>query len=647
MADDNSRKRGRIDRRKFVGGLGAGAGLTLAGCIGDDDDPDDDDDTEATASPTPDPADIVEGGTITVGMAQAPTDLNPMSSGEAYESFIWANVYDSPTITRPDFGQEMPVMDGFAPWIFGDWELNEDNIGGDDPAITATMIDDEITFHDGEPLTAEDYVFTVDYLMEQNPAGTLNAVGLGQVEEIDYDSPDGDTVNVWLEAPELEWLTAVLGKHVLPKHIWEDVPDAEEHAPLAEGDLIGSGIWEVEDYAHEEWYEISVRDSDEMPMTALPEIDWIHDDAPFLDTWRVEIFGETSTAEEALADGDIQGLYLGGGVSVETAIQLQDDDDYTVHTNADSGYYHISFNLLRQPFDDRVFRQFLDLSFDKDWVIDDLNEGIAGEKGDYAVIPDFEHFRPDPPWETDEYEGIELGDRTFPGDAGNFSLDEDAIGELRDFLSDHADAAYDYTWEETTSEYVDSPDGLVLHVNGEPLEDFLTDNEGNSRGAPIELLSYPPDEMPIRAQYTQRWAEILQEIGVPVETEVITFSTMVDRTYTERNFDMFTMGWALGVSMTHFYSLYHSDDIAANNAMAYGGADDIIDEDNALMDFDDRVDTVPRICAQMYYDAPTSIVQFHNLLEPTSDEFIGWIDEGPGSPLADKQIHNVRLNPDY
>lgn len=630
MADDTHSHTGRIDRRKFLGGLGAGAGLTVAGCIGDDDEP------------------VPEGtGTIQVGMVTPPDTLNPLVSTSAYASFIWANIYDFGTTVHPEFGTIEPINDAFRPWALEEFDLDVDNIGTSEPAMTATLRED-LEFNDGEPVTAEDVVFSIDYIIEQQPGGTISAAPYANLEEVTYDSPDGYEISYFLEETELQWFTGILGSIILPEHIWSDVDEHSEYDPLQDGDMVGSGSWEVEDYAWEEWFEINVRNA-HVPQTTHPEVDWVDDEAPYLDGWDIEVFGSETAAEESLMDGEIDTLFFPSGASIDLAIDAQEDDGLDLYQSPDSGYYHNSYNMRRVPYDDVAFRQFLVKSFDKDWVVEEIGEGIAAEKGDYVVIPEYDFFRPDPPWEADEYEGIDLPALEFPTD--DFSLDEGAVQELRDFLENHPDAVHDYSWEEASSDQADPDDGLILHVNGEPLEEAHTDNDGNTGQGPLEMISYPPDDFPVRSRYSQRWVEVLNELGVPTELNVMDFTAATGVIYVQEDFDMFTMGWGLGVAMTHLVGLYSSEgadlegdaEVPNFNAMGYTGADDLIFEDAGIMDFDERTDTMPQVCAQIWRDAPTEITQFHNLLEPVNNDFVGWQDEGAGSVVGDKTTLNVRL----
>lgn len=119
MADDDSSNDGRIDRRKFLGGLGAGAAAGLAGCGGDGgtatpgDTPTetattgDGGDGMDTPTETEEPTPTQEGGpqpggTPTIGMAVAPSTLNPYAAGSVYSFFIIDRVMGAGgTVTHP------------------------------------------------------------------------------------------------------------------------------------------------------------------------------------------------------------------------------------------------------------------------------------------------------------------------------------------------------------------------------------------------------------------------------------------------------------------------------------------------------------------------------------------------------------------
>lgn len=630
MTDDPIQRSGRVNRRKFLTGVGAGVTAGLAGCSEGEPEqtgtPDDDTPT-ATEEPTETqaPDSIPRGGMPIQAIDTVPETTNPLTYSDAYSAEILFKVYDFGTAIHPE-------DQSFQPWSFRDWELDVDNIGSSDPTIVAELRDD-MTFNDGEAVTAEDYKFTVDYIKDQEPTGSISASIYSAVEEVGVDSPDGTTVNIYLSRKDNRWFTGILGSIILPQHIWKDVADHSQYEPRNEEGLIGSGPMVLTDYNWENWYEFEFRPKEEVPWPSADYVDWIHDDAPFLDGVRLEVFGSENAMEQALLNGDVDAVY--GGTSVERAVEATNRDFLEVKKSPEAGYSHHSFNLRRVPLDCPAFRQLLVMLKDGEWLVEDLFKGIGAEDGNYASIAAFQEWRPPAPTEIDEYEGISVPDLQFPGEGrGNFELTQAAIDEARNFLVNHDRAKHDYTIEEAASGSSAAPDGMEIFVNGQPLTEAHTDNDGNGGQGALEFSYNPPQEDLQESQIAQRWVGALKTLGIPVETQIQSFNSQIPKVYAQEDFDIFAMGWALGVNQTHFVQLYSSEgadvdsteDPQMFNPMGYTGADDLIFEDRDTMMPEDRQPLVKKVLAQMWSDAPTMITYYSNLTEPVNTRYTGYIE---------------------
>jgi peptide/nickel transport system substrate-binding protein len=295
---------------------------------------------------------------------------------------------------------------------------------------------------------------------------------------------------------------------------------------------------------------------------------------------------------------------------------------------------------------------------DKQWIVENPHQGISGTRGDYVVIPALERWRPPEPSElvgeefraADRFDPVEIPDLSFPA-PGSFNLSVEGIVEMRRFLVDNPDAEHDYSFGEqrtnitrappelvpgSDQELDDVPDrlkGAELYVNGQHLTEAHTDNAGEGGQGPLELSFQPPQEDVVQARYGQQYVGLLQKIGVPVEPLVKTINAQLPTIYAQEDFDMYAMAWSLGVNVTHLLQLYSSEGAdldeeigtQVSNPMEYTGADDLIFEDGSLMDFSERVPIVKQIEARIYHDAPTNVTDIATLLEPTSDEFTGWV----------------------
>lgn len=137
------------------------------------------------------------------------------------------------TLTFPDTtGQPKP-------WLAESWGVADDG-------VTWTFnLRDDVLFHDGEMLTAEDVVFTFEYNMTGPGSSTGAAVtGIASVTAV-----DDYTVEIVTEGPDATFIDNIggpFGVQIMPQHIWEGVEDPVQFR----GDeaTIGSGPYTIRSF---------------------------------------------------------------------------------------------------------------------------------------------------------------------------------------------------------------------------------------------------------------------------------------------------------------------------------------------------------------------------------------------------------------
>jgi len=336
-----------VGRRQLLAAAAAAAATGSAGCsvsigdsefsvdLGDDDTPtadgaSDGDESDAdpgtdTETETETEADVPRGGTPIVGLDDPPDTLNILKATSESTFRVLDQLYSRGTTLDPADQQ-------FEPWAFEDWTLEPANVGGSRPTITASLRDD-LTFNDGEPVTAEDVQFTVEYLEEQEPGASIHAGLVSAVDSVGVDSPDGTTVHYYLDEADARWFTSILGLPILPMHIWRHVADYTTYEPSNEPEgVVGSGPMTLEDFSWENWYELSMRPREEIPWNSAEGIDWLHDDGPFVDGVRVEVFGSRSALEQAVLNGDV--AVAAGSWDPDDAIGAGESDSLDVATSS-------------------------------------------------------------------------------------------------------------------------------------------------------------------------------------------------------------------------------------------------------------------------------------------------------------------------
>ena len=164
---------------------------------------------------------LTEQTTLRIDNNHDGNSTNPfVATGGLFNTATMTWIYD--TLTRKNENLET------IPWAAESWEW-----------IDGTTIDvklrEDMAFHDGEPVTAEDLVFTVNYAMENafpNWAGIFDVVE--GIEQIDDYTARFTLKNVFSPF-EANILTSI---YIVPQHIWADVDDPQT---FENADPIGSG----------------------------------------------------------------------------------------------------------------------------------------------------------------------------------------------------------------------------------------------------------------------------------------------------------------------------------------------------------------------------------------------------------------------
>ncbi len=110
--------------------------------------------TEAPAAEAPAPT---FSGTATITFVQEPDNLNPMYTSMSFAGYL-RPFYLKPSWDFDENGKPVPVLVKEIP------STENGGLSADGKTITLNLRDD-VKWSDGEPLTADDYVFTFDMIM--------------------------------------------------------------------------------------------------------------------------------------------------------------------------------------------------------------------------------------------------------------------------------------------------------------------------------------------------------------------------------------------------------------------------------------------------------------------------------------------------
>ena len=170
-------------------------------------------------------------GTFKFNLSSSPTTLNPLSSTDAYSSEVQDFVVES-LLQRDVETYE------WVPSLAKDWEVSDDGL-----KYTFT-IREGVKWHDGQPLTVEDVLFSFNAIMHpKNKYHTAHMrpyfENIEKVEKLAKNKVRFTANKVYFGNFDV-----VAGMRIVPKHLYKD-PSEEEESELNKT-LVGTGPYKLE-----------------------------------------------------------------------------------------------------------------------------------------------------------------------------------------------------------------------------------------------------------------------------------------------------------------------------------------------------------------------------------------------------------------
>ncbi len=310
-------------------------------------------------------------GYITIGQASEVANLNPMEYPRTPDSNVQCLIFSY--LVQPD--EEL----NFKPDLAESWEISEDG------TVYTFHLRQDVVWHDGEPFTADDVVFTLNALAHPDYIGgnenrVLGIVGAAEVQAGEAETISGvvkvDDYTVEITLPEANAaFMANMYTSILPEHVlggenpgeWET--DSFNRAPVGTGK-----------YKFVEWksgqYILLERNED------------YFGEKPSIKDVVIQ-FGDETTLVAALLNGEIDVLYNLPTAEVENVEAV---DTVDVYTNEQMTVYYIGFNMLDETLSDLRVRQALAYGLDKQTIIDTVyGNGLAYVSNDIFPANHWSH----------------------------------------------------------------------------------------------------------------------------------------------------------------------------------------------------------------------------------------------------------------
>ena len=385
-------KRSRFSRRDFLGiSATATAGVLLTACVpaaapAAEAEPMDD----ATEAPVEEEAMIDDGGTMTFNTGSPWGTFSPFRP-----TYQYGYSSNTPAMLTHSRLFDLDRNNVPHPDLALEWEVS------DDAATYTFTLRQDAMWHDGEPVTANDVVETVRFIMTQatniNPRRWISSLQGGQdfydgvTDELPgVYAPDDFTVVFQLEDTNVGWhLSATSDLQILPAHIFKDVaPEdiVEHHAPAwYTPELnIGSGPFKFVQAERDQFVELE-RNED------------YYGGRPHLARIIFKNFGAADTQFIALQKGELdvwnvpQDFY-------EQSLELENVDVHLVNRN----YIRVFLLNYESPIlADKRVRQALAYAIDRVGICEGLYSGLCQPYNSYMemrpwLAPDLNQYEYNP-----------------------------------------------------------------------------------------------------------------------------------------------------------------------------------------------------------------------------------------------------------
>ena len=242
----------------------------------------------------------------------------------------------------------------------------------DDTTWEVTIRGDQ-TWHDGEPVTAEDVKFSHDYAKE-HPSSRA-AIVLDAVDNIEV--VDDVTTRWNLAEPDPAFVNVTLARQplIVPKHIWEDVSNPTEATIPGDVPMIGSGPMKFVSFEAPSRVEYEVNENHF----------WDYDFKKMI-TRR---YGGIGTAVAAVETGEADFVQRINPTEYE---RLQDIDNIQRETGITMGIYGIMMRCDSRPTNDVWLRRAIAHSIDTEDLVNVVFQGFGARPGESTYFPKENEF---------------------------------------------------------------------------------------------------------------------------------------------------------------------------------------------------------------------------------------------------------------
>ena len=297
-------------------------------------------DSGSSSSGTSTSADASDGGTFVV-----PVNTNSIASLTPY------NVYGSDDLliaSAPCFDPLYIITADGTRWYLAD----SMEPTSDDGMHYEMKLKDGLKWHDGEPITADDVVFTVDMFKDTSNTGATSESVTYNNKTLSAEKVDDLTVAITLQEPFSAFETEFGRIQIIPKHIFDGNTNVADNKKALKK-CIGSGPFKLKEYKEGDFIVYERNDDYYRGKPSLAQV-------------VIKMMPDESAQEAALQSGEISMMRVTNQTKLD---KYKKDSDYKVYTLPEGRLNYLAFNYQSPIMQDIDARKAICLALNDDDII--------------------------------------------------------------------------------------------------------------------------------------------------------------------------------------------------------------------------------------------------------------------------------------
>jgi len=313
---------------------------------------------------TPEASGPKRGGTLYIGQDFGPQHFDPHATTAWASVNIYEHIYEGLVQWNEDETELIPKL-------ATSWDISDDGL------VYTFKIRQDVKFHNGRLMTAEDVKFSLDRMRDPD-SGSIVFTNLSRIETVEVLDPE--TVQVTLSEPFATFITYMTERYAI-------VPP--EAADELQTKPVGTGPFMLDEYVLDQHVRL-VRN----PF-------YYEEGLPYLDRVEFKILGDEASKEAAMRSKSVDMAWFrdprqaeGLAAAVPGLISAP---------GIPSRYILLGLSLCKEPFNDVRVRQALSLAYDREKLVETVIPSRYGGSVTGILAPSSPYFWQGDPMDLPNY----------------------------------------------------------------------------------------------------------------------------------------------------------------------------------------------------------------------------------------------------